>query len=324
MIQKIELKVGLFLIIAGVMIAASIGYVAYKKDFFANIHTFTLAAKSGDDLTEGMPVVFSGFKIGTVHALELSNDGSVLIKIKIPERHIKWIRTDSAFIINKPLIGSARIVVVTDNLHSPILASTQVPEVTNVSDINETIKQARPLLDKVNRIAANVETITANIAAPQGSINKMMAHAEQITNNLAQKKSLAEMAIGNQESLDARYAAMKQTKDLTSQVGAILQKVDKMAVEADAIVVKTDAMIYGEEGALPIVNKSLQDVLAKLQKLNTTVDNINKLSTDAAASVSDLKGLREQIDNTVASLNELVKEIEQKIPFKKVPEIKLP
>lgn len=317
MIQKIELKVGLFLIITSVMIAASIGYVAYKKDFFANMHTFTLAAKSGEDLTEGMPVVFSGFKIGTVHALELSNDGSVLIKIKILERHTKWIRTDSVFIVNKPLIGSARLVVVTDNLQSSILSSEQVPEVTNVSDINETIKQARPLLDKINRIASSVETITATVAAPQGSVQKMLAHVEQLTSNLAQKKSLVEMAIGNQESVDALYAAMKKTKDITSQVEAILQKADKMAV-------KTDAMVYGEEGTLPIVNKALKDVLAKLQKLNTTVDNINKLSTDAAASTSDLRGLREQIDATVTSLNELVKEIEQKIPFKKVPEIKLP
>jgi phospholipid/cholesterol/gamma-HCH transport system substrate-binding protein len=315
--QKIEVKVGLFLIIASVMIAASIGYVAYKKDFFAQVHTYTLAAKSGEDLTEGMPVVFSGFKIGLVHALELSNDGSVLIRIKVPERHIKWIRTDSAFIVNKPLIGSARIVVVTDNLHSAILSSTQVPEVTNVSDINETIKQARPLLDKVNRIASNVEAITATVAAPEGNIQKMLAHTEKLMNNLAQKKSIVEMAIGDQASLDALYAAMKQTKDITAQVEGILRKADAMAA-------KTDAMVYGDEGTLPIINKSLKDVLVKLQTLNITVDNINKLSTDAAASTSDLKGLREQIDATVFSLNELVKEIEQKIPFKKAPEIKLP
>jgi phospholipid/cholesterol/gamma-HCH transport system substrate-binding protein len=315
--QKLELKVGLFLIIASVMIAASIGYVAYKKDFFAQIHTYTLAAKSGEDLTEGMPVVFSGFKIGLVHALELSNDGSVLIRIKIPERHIKWMRTDSAFIVNKPLIGSARIVVVTDNLHSAILSSTQVPEVTNVSDINETIKQARPLLDKVNRIASNVEAITATVAAPEGNIQKMLAHTEKLMNNLAQKKSIVEMAIGDQASLDALYAAMKQTKDITAQVEGILRKADVMAA-------KTDAMVYGDEGTLPIINKSLKDVLVKLQTLNITVDNINKLSTDAAASTTDLKALREQIDATVFSLNELVKEIEQKIPFKKAPEIKLP
>src|SRR3990172_7112424 len=128
MTQKTELKVGLFLIISTMLIALSIGYVAYKKGFFAKVHTFTLSSKSGEELTEGMPVVFSGFKIGVVHALELSDDGSVLIKIKVPERHVKWMRADSTFIVNKPLIGSPRIVVVTKNLRSPLLSPKQVPE----------------------------------------------------------------------------------------------------------------------------------------------------------------------------------------------------
>lgn len=319
MIQKVELKVGFFLIFTSLVIVASIGYVAYKKGFFTNVPTFTLSAKSGDDLTEGMPVVFSGFKIGMVQALELSNDGSVLIKIKVPQRHVKWLHADSSFIVNKPLIGSPRIVVVTKNLASPLLTSKQTPEVTNVSDINETIKKALPLLEKITRIANNLELVTARIADPQGDVNKILAHAEQMTATLAAKKSLVEMAVGNPESVQALYAALKQTKEITQEVENILKKVD-------TIVVKADSAVYGEEGAVPIVIKSLQDILGKLHKLDTTVDNINKISTDAAASTSGLINLREQIDATVISLNELVKEIEAKIPFKskKIPEIELP
>lgn len=317
MIQKVELKVGFFLVVTSVLISSAIGYVAYKKGFFAKVPTFTLAAKSGEDLTEGMPVVFSGFKIGTVQTLELSDDGSVLIKIKVPERHVKWLRKDSLFIVNRPLIGAPRIVVVTNNLQSSLLSPQQVPEVTNVSDINETIKKAQPLLDKITTIAGNIEILTANFKDPQGEVRKILAHTERLTDNLSQKKSLVEMAISDQKSVDALYAAVRQTKDITMQIEAILQKVDKMAL-------KTDAAVYGEEGALPLVNKSLKDVLTKLQNLNTTVNNINKMSNDAAASTSDMIGLREQIDATVASLNELVREIEKKLPFKKTPEIKLP
>lgn len=317
MIQKIELKVGFFLIVTSVIICSAIGYVAYKKGFFAKIPIFTLSAKSGEELTEGMPVVFSGFKIGTVHTLELSDDGSVLIRIKVPEQHVKWLRTDSAFIVNKPLIGSPRIVVVTNNLQSPLLSTKQVPEVTNINDINETIKKAQPLLDKITNIAGNIEIVTANLKDPEGEVRKILANTERLTNNLSQKKSLLEMAISDQKSIEALYAAMRQTKDITQQVEAILQKVDKMAL-------KTDAAVYGEEGTLPLVNKSLKDVLTKLQNLNTTVNNINKISDDVAASTSDMIGLREQIDATAASLNELVREIDKKIPFKKTPEIKLP
>lgn len=317
MIQKVELKVGFFLVITSVIIFSAIGYVAYKKGFFAKIPTFTLAAKSGEDLTEGMPVVFSGFKIGAVQTLELSDDGSVLIKIKVPEQHGKWLRTDSVFIVNKPLLGSPRIVVVTHNLQSPLLSPKQVSEVTHSSDINETIKKAQPLLDKITKIAGNIEIMTANLKDPEGEVRKILAHTERFTNNLSQKKSFLEMAISDQKSIDALYAAMQQTKDITMQVEGILQKVNKMAL-------KTDAAVYGEEGSLPLMNKSLKDVLTKLQNLNTTVDNINKISNDAAAATTGMIGLREQVDATVASLNELVREIEKKIPFKKNPEIKLP
>lgn len=42
----------------------------------------------------------------------------MLIKIKIPDRHVKWVRSDSTFILYRPLIGSACIIVNTPNSKS--------------------------------------------------------------------------------------------------------------------------------------------------------------------------------------------------------------
>jgi len=63
--RNIQFKVGLFIIITSVMIVAFIGYVAYKKGVFAKEHTYTLSSKSGENLTEGMPVV--SFLAGLIH-----------------------------------------------------------------------------------------------------------------------------------------------------------------------------------------------------------------------------------------------------------------
>jgi phospholipid/cholesterol/gamma-HCH transport system substrate-binding protein len=50
-----------------------------------------------------------------------------------------------------------------------------------------------------------------------------------------------------------------------------------------------------------------------------------KITGDAAESTENLKVLRTEIDTTVNTINNMVKEIDQKIPFKKQPEvIKLP
>jgi len=193
MIKKVEFKVGLFIVITSLLIAAGLTYLAYSKGLFAKEFTYILSSKSGEDLIEGMPILFSGIKIGKVEKLELNEQGIVMIKIKIPERHVKWLRTNSTFSLNKPLIGSPRLVVTTENLNSPPLSSRDVREITTINDINETIKKAQPIIEKVDKVIANVERITANIA---------------------KKDSFVEMALGKPESVQSVHETIGKVRDI--------------------------------------------------------------------------------------------------------------
>jgi len=272
MLKKVEFKVGLFVVLTSLLILTSITYLAYSKGFFTKEYIYTLSSKSGEDLTEGTPVVFSGFKIGKVEALELNDEGILLIRMRIPEQHAKWIRSDSKFSLYKPLIGSARLIVTTENLNSPPLPLKNVPEIVMVNDINETIRRVQPTLDKVDKVVAHVESITANLAS--------------------------------KESLQSVNESLKKIRD---------------------ILVKTDDQVYGKDGVLPLVRTILKDVIVKLQKVNAALDNVVKISADTAESTKDLKALRTEIDTTVNTIGNMVKEIDKKIPFKKQPEvIKLP
>jgi len=300
MLKRVEFKVGLFVILMSFLIIASVAYLAYSKGFFTKEYIYTLSSKSGEDLTEGVPVVFSGFKIGKVEELELNDEGILLIKIRIPEQHVKWIRSDSKFSLYKPLIGSARLIVTTDNLNSPPLSLKAIPEMTTVSDINDTIKRVQPTLDKLDKAVANIESITANFADPQGDVNKILRHSERLTENLAKKDTLLEMAVGSKESVKSVNESLKKVRDILDHA---------------------DAQMYGKDGVLPLVRTILKDVIVKLQKMNVAVDNVVKISADTAESTKDLRVLRTEIDATVNSINNLVKEIDRKIPFKKRPEV---
>ncbi len=312
-----ECKVGLFIVSTAVLLAAALLYLAVGKGVFEKMHTFTLSSRSGDGFTEGMPVDFSGFNIGKVQAMELSDKGIVLIKIKIPDRHVKWIRSDSTFVLYRPLIGAARIIVTTSDLNSPPMNPEQVPEVAIVNDINDAIARIEPVLDQVTQIADHVESLTRTLSDPQGSLNQVLGNAEKITANLASKKSLVEMAISDEESVKALNESLKQLKEITTNVNRILSKVDKMAD-------KTDREIYGTEGTLPQVNVILKDVIGKLQKLEKTIDNINKISTDASEGMKDFHLLRSDIDDVVVSLDNVVKKLDAIVGSKKDPEFKVP
>ena len=301
--RKIEFKVGLFVVLTTLLIVSSILYVAYKKGFFEKVQTYTLYSQSGEGLTEGMPVLFAGFKIGRVTGLELNEEGFVIVKVDIPDRHTKWIRQTSKFTMVKPVLGTARINVYTDDLSAPPLLYDSLSEIEIVDDINELIKKARPIVEKINRTVANLETITGNLADPRGDVNKIIENTEKITANFSEKKSIVELVLGEEESIRAVHESVRH-----------LERVLK----------NTDEQLYSPGGTLPLVNNILKDILAKLEKLNTTVDNINRITTDASDSTKDLKVLRNEIDATVTTIKNLSREIEGILSSGKQKEIKLP
>lgn len=305
-----ELKVGLFIASATIIIISSLLFLAYKKDFFSITYTYTLSSRSGDGLTEGMPVVFSGFNIGRVSALELDNKGMVLITIKIPERHVKWIKSDSEFILYRPLIGAPRIDVITRNLKSPTLSEDQVVPMGSVNDINDAIARTKPLLDRITQIADHLEHLSANLADPKGDLNRILGDAHKITATFSTRKSFLEMAVADQESVQSIHEALKK-------IEGIATKIDRMA---DA----TEQQIFDKEGTLPALNIILKDISGKLKKLDATVDNINKISKDTSDGMKDFRMLRSDIDDAVNAIDNVARKIDGIISSKKEPEFKLP
>ncbi len=317
MANKIEIRVGVFVILTSLLLIAAVGFLAYKKDFFTRVHTFTLSARVGDDITEGMPVVFSGFKIGRVQTMELNDAGAVIVKIRVPQRHVQWLRQNSSFTVDKPLLGPARLLVASPEPHGPPLTPKIVPEVMTVDNIAEIARKVQPIMERVSQMADHLENTMAQIASPQGDINKILKNTELLTAKLSQKNSLLEMAVNDQAAVQAIHESLRKTKDLVAQLDTILKRVDQMAQ-------KTDEGLYGREGLLPGATKLLAETQLKLDKLSVSLDNVNKITGDIADSTTNIKRLRKELDSTVGNVNELVTEINRKIPFRKQPEIKLP
>jgi phospholipid/cholesterol/gamma-HCH transport system substrate-binding protein len=281
--RNIQFKVGLFIVITSVMIVAFIGYVAYKKGVFAKEHTYTLSSKSGENLTEGMPVVFSGFKIGRVDSLELNTAGLVMIKIKVPDQHIRWVRADSVFILEKPLIGSARIYVATANLSAPALSEEAIPQIVEANDINDAVKSIKPILEKISSITHHVETLTSNLADPGGDMAKILSNA----------------------------------KNATQRVDGILQKVDAMASKTDEQLYGSQGALTHVQTILKdliVKLKKMDPVLDNIHRISAdtadTTKDMKDLRQDIDSMVNDMNALLNDIDRLIP----LKKETHLKLP----------
>ena len=281
--RNIQFKVGLFIIITSLMVVSFIGYVAYKKGVFAKEQAFTLVSKSGENLTEGMPVVFSGFRIGRVDSLELKADGLVFIKINVPDRHIRWIRAESVFILEKPLIGSARINVATANLSAPPLPVDTVPQIVEANDINDAVKSIKPILEKISSITHHVETLTSNLADPGGDMTKILS----------------------------------QARNATERVDGILKKVDGMAAKTDEQLYGNQGVLTQVQTILKDLILKLKKMDPVLDNIHRISDDTADTTKDMKALRQDIDGMVNDINTLLKDIDRLIpltKETQLKLP----------
>jgi phospholipid/cholesterol/gamma-HCH transport system substrate-binding protein len=227
------------------------------------------------------------------------------------------IRANSKFVLDKPLLGTSRIIVTTDNLKGPPLSPRSIPEITISDDINELIKRVPPVAEKLDRIAASVATITANLADPKGDVTRILHNVETMTARFSKKDSLLEMALGNKESVKSIEDILGNVRGMTVRMDGILQRVDTLAG-------KGDEEIYGRNGVFPMVRSVLSDLRGALAKIDITLDNLNKVTSDAAEASTDLKLLRKNLDEAIFAIGKTVEDLDRIIPFQEKPEIKLP
>ena len=311
--KSMQYKVGLFIVTTIVLVILAALFIAYKKDLFADMAYYRLQSESGEGLTEGMPVLFSGFEIGKVKNLELSDKGQVVITITVPRKHVRWIREESTFTLEKPLVGTPRIVVKTENPEGKELPYDKVVPIKTIDDINEVIKKAQPLVEKIQAVADNVERMTNT----DSELNKIIADTRKITKMLAEKKSLLEMATGDKKGQETLMKTLEQVAAITETVDGTIRRIDGM-------VSKADEAVLGDKGSIAIVNNILLDLEAKFKRLDTLIDNAVTISADLQGTTQDISLVRKEAEETISSMEQLIQDVRNSLPFEQKKEIKLP
>ncbi len=301
------------MVLSVVLIILATGYVAVRKDLFEKTHFYNLISPSGEGLSEGMPLLFSGFQIGEVDQLELNPKGQVSIRVAVSNRHIKWLRKESSFTLEKPLIGAPRIVVVTADINSAPLPKNPPVKITIVDDINEVIRNADRILQEVTQIADNIHRLTGE----ESDLGQSLGNVRRLTDKLVATDSLLEMATGDSGGSEALNKALRRIDGMAVAIGEVATNLNQITSGANTA-------ILGKGGSLENINTILADVVLKLKDVDVVMDHMKKISADLNSSTSDISQLRGELDEVVSTTNQVVKDLRRLLPSGDEPEIKLP
>lgn len=300
--NKMHFKVGLFaaasLFLAGVFLV----YLLHARGFFEDTFHLQLAAASADGVAPGVPVVFSGIEIGSVTSLGLNDNGGIVIHAEFLERNARWLKENSTFTLDKPIVGGAKIRVESPDLDAPALPDNSTMLLLS-SDIS---KEIPVLVERVKAILANVEHLTRK----DGEIHATLANVQTMTGRMTGEYGMLEGLLGSPEKARAVTDALDKTRDLIARL--------------DGMTAKTDQWLYAQDGVAAQVRQMLADAQASLKKADALMANAVEISADVKEGTQDIAALRAEIDDAVRKANALVNEINKKWPFARDPEVKLP
>ena len=314
--NKLHFKVGLFAATSLLLAGAFVVYLLHARGFFEDTFHLQLAAASADGVAAGVPVVFSGIEIGRVTTLGLNEEGGIIIHATFFERNAKWLRENSSFTLDKPIVGGAKIRVDSPDLDAPAL-----PDDATVLLLTSDISKELPaLVERVKAVLDNVEYLTRK----DGEINATLANVKTVTGRMTGEYGMLESILGSPEKARAVTDSLDKTRALIGKLDGLVVKVDGMAGNADQWLFAPDGVAEQTRESLAQIRLMLNDAQSSLKKADAMMTNAVEISADVKEGTQDIAALRSEIDDAVRKANALVNEINKMWPSARDPEVKLP
>ena len=314
--NKLHFKVGLFAAASLLLAGAFLVYLLHARGFFEGTFHLQLAAASADGVAPGVPIVFSGIEIGRVTTLGLNEEGGIIIHATFFQRNAKWLKENSTFTLDKPIVGGAKIRVDSPDLDAPAL-----PDNATVLLLTSDISKELPaLVERVKAVLDNVEHLTRK----DGEINATLANLQTVTGRMTGEYGMLESILGSPEKARAVTDSLDKTRALISRLDSLALKVDGMAAKADQWLFAPDGVAEQTDASLVQIRLMLNDAQSSLKKADAMMTNAVAISADVKEGTQDIATLRAEIDDAVSKANALVNKINRIWPFASDPEVKLP
>lgn len=300
--RNMQWKVGLLLALVLASAIAFAGYVLVRHGLFEKYFYVRLHVHTADNMDVGMPVVFSGLRIGNVDAMNLLPQGNVEVVLKLPARYLRWIRSDSVFYLDKPLIGAASIRVLPGEPSAPPLPADAIRQLADDGGATST----RVMLLKLHAILDNVQMMTTEGSPLRNGVQDLSV----VSKRMAGEYGVLQGLTGNEARARELTEALTGLKKTSANLQALTARLDAMTSKADDKIFRPDGMADQTE-------KLLQETRTALKHLDATLRNAENASTD-------LSLLRGQIEASLHKTNQMLDELNRRWPFAKSPTPELP
>ncbi len=254
-------KAMLFVLLAALGIGATLLWTGIKKGAFITKSPIYFVADSGEGLSEGMPVKYSGFKIGKLNTLTLDEQGRVQVEVSIEARHLKLMREDAVIrLVKEGVIGDGVLELSRGTESKAVLTEGAVVRFERANGLEQAVIEVK------NRILPILDDLHQTLHDPQSDVRQTLKNLREITAELQVTRKLMDKALVN---ADAK---------LNTEVAPLLQSLRQSASRAETISAELDKN-------LPALLKKADD---SMENIRATTSSVREAVQKTAPQLPDM------------------------------------
>lgn len=281
-------KILSFFLLALLGVGATAVFIGLERGLFVSKYRIYFTIERGTGLFESMPVKLSGFKIGKIESLELTDDAKVKVILSINEKYRRWIRQNSIALLSKEgLIGESIIEITLGGMDRPIVKPNSEIQFHRTRGLEDIAEDMLPVLTEIKQIVGYVND-------PEGDFKQILRRARQLTDELNIAVQSADRVL--QDTRGTLYRLEKESSGSLKDIGAL-------AADLDAVAKRVD-------GRLPAVMDKLERSLSNVELATASLKTALERSAPAVPPLL-LKG-EDALDDT----REVVKSLKRTWPIR--------
>jgi phospholipid/cholesterol/gamma-HCH transport system substrate-binding protein len=312
------------------LLVGSIVFILYARGAFESSQRLTLITEDSEGATVGMSLTFAGFQLGRVTRIRLGEDGNAHLEVDIPQSEAHWLKTSSVFTLERNLLGGTRLKAYSGILEDPVLPDGAVRPLLRgdaTADIPRVAGTARELLENLRALTGGDSPLVRSLQA-----------IEVASQRLASDRGALALLMGNAKAADQLQGAIG---DLQQLIAATNEKIlglgpsgrpkaedgGKERLATPGGTVQPGPPADAPASTLEAVNETLQATQATLRKaqesltkLDTVLEDTKAITGNARAASQDLEQLRHEVETSLRTADELMRDLQRVWPLSQDPE----
>jgi phospholipid/cholesterol/gamma-HCH transport system substrate-binding protein len=288
-------KAVLFVLLAAIGVGATLLWTGLKKGALTTKSPIYFVADSGEGLSEGMPVKYSGFKIGKLNTLTLDEQGRVQVEVSIEAKYLKLMREDAVIrLVKEGVIGDGVLELSRGTEAKALLAVGAVVRFERANGLEQAVIEVK------NRILPILDDLHQTLHDPQSDVRQTLKNLREFTAELQGTRKLMDKTL---VSVDG---------NMNNEVEPLLRSLRQSASKAETISAKLD-------NDLPALLKKADDSMENLRATTSSVkDAVQKTAPQLPGMVNESRETLGKTSGLVDDTKEVLDSLSTHWPLKNV------